>query len=183
MRTGSPHAWPRRPSSTVGPDHGRPAPGRRGYDGWGGRHGPRTGAWTPAVGGGMPKRLLAARRRVHGRCWARQVLDACSRVLPGMWCVADARGQWRPRAHPNCGSRVTQPWWGRGVCLEPPRTRAPQIGPVESSRGWDCEGLSQGRIATERVQQGLSVGGHLSHLKFAGFILRKMKPANFKCDK
>ena len=43
--------------------------------------------------------------------------------------------------------------------LEPPRTRAPQMGPVESSQGWDCERLGQGRIATERVQQGLSVGG------------------------
>ena len=80
MRMGSPQAWPRRPS-TVGPDHGRPAPGRRGYDGWWGRRGPRTGAWTPAVGGGMPKMSSAViRRRVHVRCWVCQVPDACSRV-------------------------------------------------------------------------------------------------------
>ena len=88
-----------------------------------------------------------------------KVLDACSRVPSGLWCVADARGQWGLRAHLNCGSRVTQPRRGRGMCLGPPRTRAPQMGPVESSQGWDCGGLGQGRIATERVQQGLSVGG------------------------
>ena len=107
---------------------------------------------------------------------ARQVLDACSRVLPGMWCVADARGQRRAGAHPNCGLTGTQPWWGRGVCLNAltedlhrgnTELRASFLthhhpSPLGAARGRDARGggCSLARDGLQDQAQGEVISGH-----------------------
>jgi len=137
-----------------------------GYDGWGGRHGPHTrtrgrGHRPSAEGcrGGNRQRAVACVGAVRGG----QVRDACSRASSSACVVCGGRaGAVEAGAHHSCGSRVTQPQWGQGVGLEPPRTRAPQMDPVESSRGRDCEGWAKGApppCVSSRVSQTVVVRG------------------------
>ena len=93
MRIGSPQACPRHPS-TVGPEHGRPARGRTGYDGWRAGRGPHTWARPPAAGAvssgfkrqalhSNPKRCPAARGfQAVSSGFKRQALHSNSKRCP-----------------------------------------------------------------------------------------------------
>ena len=71
------------------------------------------------------------------RAWAVLGVPSAGRVFAGAVGLVVRDGLARAmeaKGPPQLyGSRVTQSRRGQGVCLEPPHTRAPQMGPVELS--------------------------------------------------